>query len=386
MATTARGVSSKLSQQPLSSPLPGNSQPKRKKRVPVICPICEETVEDASSKKRGHDAIFCEGACQDWLHRQCAGLSKVNFDAAKASNLPFLCPCCRLSDKSTELSALKATVDELVAEVSKLKSFCSSVTGDNLASLTHSHSETKAASSSANSVELLHPIKGHPTSQQPQSHHGSKSLSSVSDRKFNIVIFGVSELSDCSSRFLRHDHDFQGVSLILSNLELGPNRSSSIRDCHRLGKYVSSSVRPRPLLVQLNSTADVSKVLSKRHSVPSSISIKPDLSLADRKIEALLLKERWQLIQSGIDRRFIKVRGSKIFVKNQLHGKVVDSTLSLVSGSEVLPINSTVAQPSTAINPFSPSTATPVTHCPAASGATNKEPFLAKGQKPQHPS
>ena len=127
MATTARGVSSKLSQQSLSSPLPGNSQPKRKKRAPVICPICEETVKDASSKKRGHDAIFCEGACQDWLHRQCAGLSKVNFDAAKASNLPFLCPCCRLSDKSTELSALKVIVDELVAKVSKLKSFCSSV-------------------------------------------------------------------------------------------------------------------------------------------------------------------------------------------------------------------------------------------------------------------
>lgn len=170
--------------------------------------------------------------------------------------------------------------------------------------------------------------------------HGSKVLPSDSDRKFNIVVFGVSELPGGSSRFLRNNHDFQEVSSILSNLELGPNQSSSIRDCHRLGKYVSDSLRPRPLLVQLNSTADVYKVLSKRHNVPSSVSIKPDLSPANRKIEALLLKERWQLIESGVDRRSIKIRGSNIYVNNQLHGKVVDFILSLVSNSEVSPINS----------------------------------------------
>ena len=311
-------MSSKLSQQSLSSPLPGNSQPKRKKRAPVICPICEETVEDASSKKRGHDAIFCEGACQDWLHRQCAGLFKVNFDAAKASNLPFLCPCCRLSDKSTELSALKVIVDQLVAEVSKLKSFCSSVTGDNLASLTHSHSETKAASSSATSIDLLHSIKG------PANKFSSSKA--VQDRKFNVVVFGIEEMPDGSSRFAREKHDFSKLSQIFSDLEHNSDHSSSIRDCHRLGRYVKGKSSCRPLLVTLNSTIDVRSILqSYNNSSDTSITIKADLSTLERKTNAILLKERWRLITSGIDRKFIKIRGHSLFVRGKLHGSVLDS-------------------------------------------------------------
>ena len=320
MATTsARGVSYKLSQQPLSSPLPGNSQPKRKKRASVhICPICEETVEDATPKKRGHDAIYCEGACQDWLHRQCAGLSKVNFDAAKASNLPFLCPCCRLSDSSMELSALKATVDELVAEVSKLKSFCSSVTGDNVASLTHSHSEPKAASSTATSIDLLHPNKG--------SANKFSSSKPVQERKFYVVVFGIQELPGGSSRFAREKHDFSKLSQIFSDLENNSDHSSSIRDCHRLGRYVKGESSCRPLLVTLNSTRDVRSILqSYNNSSDTSITIKADLSTLERKVNAILLKERWMLITSGIDRKLIKIRGPNLFLRGTLHGKVLDS-------------------------------------------------------------
>ena len=44
------------------------------------------------------------------------------------------------------------------------------------------------------------------------------------------------------------------------------------------------------------------------------ILIKPDLSLTNRNIEALLLIERWRLIQSGVDhdRRHIKTHGSNM--------------------------------------------------------------------------
>ena len=39
----------------------------------------------------------------------------------------------------------------------------------------------------------------------------------------------------------------------------------------------------------------------------------------------MLLKERWSLITSGIDKRHIKICGTKLFVKDQLHGEITDA-------------------------------------------------------------
>ena len=97
----------------------------------------------------------------------------------------------------------------------------------------------------------------------------------------------------------------------------------------RLGKYNSSSGRPRPILVTLNSTAQVSHVLAHRHSLPSHVSVKPDHSFSERKSERILLSERWKLIQAGSDRRSIKLRNSSLYLNGRLHGKVVNGTYSL---------------------------------------------------------
>ena len=51
-------------------------------------------------------------------------------------------------------------------------------------------------------------------------------------------------------------------------------------------------------------------------------SIKPDLSLEERKRESALLKQRWSLIQSGIERKFIRIHNLSIFVNNKLHGRL----------------------------------------------------------------
>ena len=340
MAATSRSSAAK-NISPLS-PSPAVKKASKQTKQPVMCPICCEEVVDDVGRKRGHESIFCEGRCQEWVHRQCAGLSKVAFQAVANSDKQFRCPRCVIIQQSEDISALSATVSVLSRDVKALQEKLTEITingSQSAKSGTSPQISTSARPDKAlSSNRLVKPSAAN--NYQPQLRHGSKVLPSDSDRKFNIVVFGVSELPGGSSRFLRNNHDFQEVSSILSNLELGPNQSSSIRDCRRLGKYVSDSLRPRPLLVQLNSTADVYKVLSKRHNVSSSVSIKPDLSPANRKIEALLLKERWQLIESGVDRRSIKIRGSNIYVNNQLHGKVVDFILSLVSNSEVSPINS----------------------------------------------
>ena len=54
--------------------------------------VCEETVLEPDEKTDGHDAVFCVGDCQGWMHRpECAGLSRFNFDKLGESNMPYLC-------------------------------------------------------------------------------------------------------------------------------------------------------------------------------------------------------------------------------------------------------------------------------------------------------
>ena len=45
------------------------------------------------------------------------------------------------------------------------------------------------------------------------------------------------------------------------------------------------------------------------------------MSQAKYIIESLLMKERWSLIQTGIDHKSIRIEAENIYVKNKLHGK-----------------------------------------------------------------
>ena len=47
----------------------------------------------------------------------------------------------------------------------------------------------------------------------------------------------------------------------------------------------------------------------------------------------MLLSERWNLIQSGIDRKLIKIRNKQIYVNNQLYGSIQDSRFTKIDTS-----------------------------------------------------
>ena len=93
----------------------------------------------------------------------------------------------------------------------------------------------------------------------------------------------------------------------------------SIKDFHRLGRYKEKQDRPRPILVKFLSTLDANAILSNRSNVSSPIIIKPDMDKEERDTESMLLSERWNLIQSGIDRKLMKIRNKQIYVNNQLY-------------------------------------------------------------------
>lgn len=83
--------------------------------------ICEDAVIDRDSEYEGQDAIFCEGSCQGWLYRGCAGLTISAFKFYSESSRSFFCSQCQLQAHYKELTELKSIVGALRAELSQLK-------------------------------------------------------------------------------------------------------------------------------------------------------------------------------------------------------------------------------------------------------------------------
>ena len=77
-------------------------------------------------------------------------------------------------------------------------------------------------------------------------------------------------------------------------------------------------MHPRPILVKLNRPTEVLKLLSSKESLPNGVSFKPDQSKQQRTIESILLKERWKLIQSGTDRKVIKICYNTLLVNDDI--------------------------------------------------------------------
>ena len=138
--------------------------------------------------------------------------------------------------------------------------------------------------------------------------------------------------------------------------------SNSIWDLFRLGKYKVDSVRSRPILVKFLRATDVQNILSRKRSLSHPFSIQLDMSPTERLQHSALLKERWSIIQSGIERKNIKIRNTSIYVNNQLYGKL-DSNNKFQQASPP-PISSTLSEENTSVKNvtlhiFNPSDITP---------------------------
>ena len=97
----------------------------------ITCPICLDPIIDATEDSEGQGAVFCEGKCDAWLHRQCAGLSQRLFKLYHKGDDPFHCPNCRLNMQELQIQQLKSTIESLHKEVSELKSYSKDTTVEN---------------------------------------------------------------------------------------------------------------------------------------------------------------------------------------------------------------------------------------------------------------
>ena len=83
--------------------------------------------------------------------------------------------------------------------------------------------------------------------------------------------------------------------------------------------------------------------MSKKHNLSQPYFIKQDMSPEQRKIQALLLKERWNLIQSGVPRSEIQIRNTRLLVKGKLHGQVKNFEFQYLQVTKVNPSETSVA-------------------------------------------
>ena len=269
-----------------------------------LCCVCCQPI-----KKGRDELLFCDGDCKQWLHRYCAGVSTSCFKAISEKGDPFYCYACCLSRHRREIDALKDSVELLKGEIADLKSSPSAT----------SQAQPPISSDSdlnfAPRTKIAHDLEDR--SQQ---------------RKYNVVLYGIDECPNGTSKSQRLEREVGSAVSVLSGLDksITPH---SIKDIFRLGKYSNVRKHPRPLLIKFIRVADASSILSKRGSSHGSrIVIKPDMSPTERKSESLLLKERWSLLQSGVPRDAVKIRGSRLLVRNKPYGEVQKSgsTLSFV--------------------------------------------------------
>ena len=306
----ARGAGGSLQSQrkPASSPSPE-----------VV--VCSKTVVDSTPTRCGEDALQCEG-CQLWFHRWCTGISVQHYSTLSVSDDSFYCFVCLQREMLSAVTSLKAKVGELQLELAKFKSVCSNDVCAPQQGMSHLQSYSPSCppplpSSGSHTPDFL-------TSGVVNSSSRNQ------DRKFNVIVKGLAENKPGTSRSVCQKLDLDKLSSALSSSTFSFD-SSSVKDFYRLGKFQPDRRHPRPILIRFIRSVDASNLLLRRFSL-TSVFLQPDRSKEERSKHAVLMKERWELICSGTPRSVIKVRGSSIYVRDVLHGKL-DANNSYVTVS-----------------------------------------------------
>ena len=140
--------------------MPPNYTGKKTRANQTDCLVCEKVISEPDYKNDGHDAVFCEGDCQGWIHGQCTGLTRPAFDKLGQSTIPYLCSFCALTKQQNKIYSLKDAIKTLL---NKHKS-------------THKRDDT-----SQQSMLLSHPTSSSNVQLQPQYRKDDTSKEKLQD-------------------------------------------------------------------------------------------------------------------------------------------------------------------------------------------------------------
>ena len=309
------------------------TQTSSSKLAKMSCCVCCQQIDTTKD-----EALFCSGSCQHWLHRYCAGVSTNAYTAFKVPGISFHCFGCHQLLNQEEAKKLASTVQQLNDEVLRLKTALRSANQSPPKDATCSDMSRK---SYATATVISNGESGHVSASTVPNVQVQTGITETPpkinpERKFNIVVYGINECSKGTPRHSRLQSDLSSAVSILSKLD-NNIQPQSIKDCYRLGKFLPERESPRPILVKLIRISDVYSVLSKRSNLSRPLNIKPDLTKEERLCESSLMKERWRLIQSGVSRGDIKVRGPHLYVRGKVHGHYRNSVFQYVSTQSTPP-------------------------------------------------
>ena len=180
---------------------------------------------DSDENTEGHDAVFCEGDYQGWIHRICATLTHPAFENLSEST-PYLCSYCTFTKQYKEIFfELKETVKKLTSKITELE-------GAQEPSLIPQNETLPSVATKCQALNIL-----------------SSHQSVLPERKLNVVVYCLEENPSNTIRQDRLQLDVKSVISAFSELE-NPMNENSIKDCYRLGKYNTQASHPRPVLVK----------------------------------------------------------------------------------------------------------------------------------------
>ena len=243
------------------------------------------------------------------------------FQSVSKSSKPFYCSHCQLQAHEKEITELKSLIGALRAELSQLKPTATVSTPPSSSHSSNPPNSTQPSNANKTSVAQSYSsvLQSKGTNVRPNSIHNF----SMTDRKFNIVVYGLEECQQGTPRHERMTRDMDSVTSIAKSA-CPTLTDQSICDCTRLGKY--SPDRHRPLLVKFTRSCEAATILANRTKIQApGIFIKPHLTQQERANENILLKEHRSLINSGITKNNIKIRGNSIYVNNKRHGSATAS-------------------------------------------------------------
>ena len=279
------------------------------------CNICNKVIIDQSASHNGEDAIYCEGKCSSWLHRHCAGLSVSQFVHMSSASEPFYCVYCTLQKQAQEIDELKQTVKSLTSDITALKAQIPVTMSDNNLSKkpTANLSQKSTAGKSKASTSLI-----------PTSMINNNSPVFNADRKLNLVLYGLKENPEKTPKHERLQKDLDNILSVFASINVKVE-ANSIKDCYRLGKFIPSRSKPRPILVKFLRSLDTLLILTNKKLLSPPIYIKPDMTPEEKAKESILLKERKALIEQGYERKSIRMYKNCLYLNDRLYGQCNES-------------------------------------------------------------
>ena len=214
-----------------------------------------------------------------------AGLSKTAYKQLSESDSPFLCGQCRLNAQELEIKALRDLASGLSSQLSAAREELATVKAElrrfveqpeaKVTTVYADHSgntdEKAAAQNSSLSYSAALGVSTVPHTGvgegKTSRRHPALTTFPDQERRFNVIMCGVTECPKGVSRADRAKHDLNEVMSLFGVLD-GGVRVESVRDHFRLGEYNSQSTKPRHILVKLTRVQEVSSILSNRSNAP----------------------------------------------------------------------------------------------------------------------